>query len=479
MLKKTVLTAALAAACAGPHAATSTPSTPAADPAANDRELAAIRAQIQEMKASYEARLASLEQRLQEAQAAVAQAQNAAAAVQTADTAPPAAAAAPAAPAVAATGANAFNPAISLVLGGTLSNLSKDPGDYRFQGFVPPEGEVGPGARSFNLGESEMTISSNIDPNFAGQATFAITGENEIEVEEAYIRTRALGNGLNVKAGRFMSGIGYLNSQHAHTWDFVDAPFAYQAFFGGQYKPDGIQGRWLAPLDTFLEFGLEAASGRNFPGNDRNKNGVGASTVFAHAGGDIGVSSSWRAGLSYLRTRASERGLAAPGDDDAIPAAFSGRSQVVIADAVWKWAPDGNATQRNFKLQGEWMQRRERGSLAVMDEQGGYRSRQSGWYLQGVYQFAPNWRTGLRYDRLSSGTPRIDLVDGGIPGAAGLASLAAYDPRRTSLMVDYSPSEFSRLRLQIARDKSRPEASDQQLYLQYIMSIGAHAAHNF
>ncbi|MGH8853524.1 MAG: hypothetical protein ACREWI_04495 [Telluria sp.] len=447
MLKNSVTTAALAAALAVSHSAH----------AADDKELAAIRAQIQEMKASYEARLQALEQRLQDAQAAVAQAQNAAAAP------------APAAPAPAATGANAFNPAISLVLGGTLANTSKDPAAWRLQGFVPPEGEIGPGARSFNLGESELTISSNIDPRFAGQATFAVSAENEVEVEEAYIRTRALGSGINLKAGRFMSGIGYQNSQHAHTWDFVDLPFAYQAFFGGQYKPDGVQAKWLAPTDTYIELGAELAAGRNFPGNDRNKNGVGAGTVFVHAGGDIGESSSWRAGLSYLRTSAIDRGF----EDAGVSVAFSGRSQVVVADAVWKWAPDGNPTQRNFKLQGEWMQRRESGSLAALDETGDYRSRQSGWYLQGVYQFAPGWRTGLRHDRLSSGSTSI-----GLQGAA-FPALAAYHPRRSSVMFDYSPSEFSRLRLQLARDQSRPDATDNQVVLQYVMSLGAHAAHAF
>ncbi|SFC80728.1 hypothetical protein [Massilia yuzhufengensis] len=464
MLKKTVLTAALAAAFSYSLSAH----------AADDKELAAIRAQIQDMKASYEARLQALEQRLQDAQAAVAQAQNTAAASQA--PAAPVASAAPAAPvAAAASGANAFNPAISLVLGGSMTNASKDPGQFRFQGFMPPGGEVGPGSRSFNLGESELTLSANIDPSFAGQATFAITGENEVEVEEAYVRTRALGNGLNIKAGRFMSGIGYLNSQHAHTWDFVDAPFAYQAFFGGQYKPDGVQARWLAPTDTYIELGAELASGRNFPGNDRNKNGAGAGAVFAHAGGDIGDSSSWRAGLSYLRTRAAGREF----DEAGMPAAFSGRSQVVVADAVWKWAPNGNPTRQNLKLQGEWMQRRESGSLAAMDEAGGYRSRQSGWYLQGVYQFAPGWRTGLRHDRLDSGSTRIGLVNDGVLGLGAFSSLAAYRPRRTSVMLDYSPSEFSRLRLQVARDDARPESSDNQVYLQYIMSLGAHAAHNF
>jgi hypothetical protein len=45
-------------------------------------------------------------------------------------------------------------------------------------------------------------------------------------------------------------------------------------------------------------------------------------------------------------------------------------------------------------------------------------------------------------------------------------------------MVDWSPSEFSRLRLQLARDKSRT-ARPTTRWLQYIMSLGAHGAHKF
>jgi hypothetical protein len=39
-----------------------------------------------------------------------------------------------------------------------------------------------------------------------------------------------------------------------------------------------------------------------------------------------------------------------------------------------------------------------------------YRSTQSGWYVQGVYQFRPRWRAGLRYDALDSGETGIGLV---------------------------------------------------------------------
>ncbi len=425
--------------------------------AADDKELAAIRAQIREMKESYEARLQALEQRLQDAQAAAAQAQN------EARSTPPAAAVTPA-PAA----ANAFNPNISLVLGGTYANLPQDPAQYRLQGFLPAGGETGPGRRGFNLGESELTMAANIDPLFSGQLTFALSGEDTVGVEEAFVQTRALASGLNVKAGRFLSSVGYLNNKHAHTWDFVDAPLAYQAFLGGQYKPDGIQATWLAPTDTLVEIGAEIGSGNSFPGNERNKNGIGAGALYVHAGDDIGTSSSWRAGLSLLRTGAADRQFEELGNING----FSGSSHLLIADAIYKWAPNGNPTQRNFKLQGEYFRRHESGRLASETDSGSFDSRQSGWYLQGVYQFVPNWRAGLRYDSLSSGTPAI--------GLAGLfPTLDAYAPSRATVMVDYSPSEFSRLRLQLARDRSRPGVSDNQVFLQYIMSLGTHAAHAF
>ena len=46
-------------------------------------------------------------------------------------------------------------------------------------------------------------------------------------------------------------------------------------------------------------------------------------------------------------------------------------------------------------------------------------------------------------------------------------------------MVDYSWSEFSRLRLQFAQDKSMLGTTENQWILQYIMSLGAHGAHRF
>lgn len=443
--------------------------------AASDAELAQIRAEIQQMRASYEARIAALEQRLAAAEQHSAQAETRAAAAQTkAEQAVAQAAAQPAVQPTSPSRENAFNPAISLILSGTYANLQRDPGSYRLTGFVPSGGEAGPPPRSFSLGESELALSANIDPYLRGEFMLAAAPDNSVSVENAFIQTLALPHGFTLRGGRFYSGIGYINEQHAHVWDFVDAPLAQQAFLGGQYANDGVQLRWLAPADTYLEFGGEVGRGHNFPGAERNKNGIGGWSLFAHAGGDVGVSHSWLAGLSYLHNAPRDRQF----DDAGVTNAFNGNSNLWLASFVWKWAPEGNPYYRNFKFQSEYYRHRENGDLTydlggTGEQAAAFRSAQSGWYAQGVYQFLPRWRAGLRYDRLSHGSVDMGALAGSLP------VLAAYDPTRTSLMVDYNPSEFSRFRVQFARDKSRRDAPDNQLMLQYIVSLGAHGAHSF
>jgi hypothetical protein len=488
MLKRRLTAAAIAVALA-----------PLPALAANDQELAQMREELRRMKEDYEARIGALEKRLQQAENKAAQpAASGSATAATAATAAPAmplssaeAATGPvapplqaAAPSAQAAAPNAFNPAISAILGGTYANLSQDPKRYRLQGFIPGGEDIGPGSRSFSLGESEIALSANVDPIFSGRAIFALAGDNSVAVEEAFFQANGLYGGVNLKGGRMLSGIGYLNGIHPHAWDFVDAPLAYQAFLGGQYRNDGVQLKWLAPTERYLELGFEAGKGAAFPGTDRNKNGAGSAALFAHIGDDIGESASWRAGISFLHTGAKDRAYE---DVDSSGAAtsngFTGHSNMWIVDGVYKWAPNGNSRQTNFKLQGEYFRRRESGTLDVNGANGAlagaYSSAQSGWYLQGVYQFMPAWRAGLRYDRLHAGTPDIGLVSGGLLSAADFPQLAAYDPKRLSFMVDWSPSEFSRIRMQLAQDKSRPGVTDNQLFLQYILSLGVHGAHTF
>jgi hypothetical protein len=424
--------------------------------------LSDLRTELEVLKSAYEQHIQELEQRLSLLEAAAVQppvplAQQAQTALQAST------------PTVAAagSGASAFNPSLSLILAGTYAQLSRDPAGYQIAGFIPSGTDIGPGARGFNLGESELTIAANVDPYFFGNVTASVSADNEISIEEAYFRTTALTHGLTIKGGRYFSGLGYLNDVHAHAWDFVDQPLAYQALLGNQYSQDGMQLKWLAPTDLFVEFGVEGGSGRHFPATTRATNGLNSVVAFTHLGSDVGDSASWRAGLSWLRAQAQEREYQ-DADSASVPVtnALSGISQTWVADFTWKWAPHGNTTNHQLKIQGEYLRRTENGTLTVdvgpSALPGAYHSQQSGWYLQSVYQFLPRWRAGLRYDVLDSGI-----------------GLQATSPTRTSLMLDWNLSEFSRLRTQYAWDQARNGPTDRQLFLQYLFSLGAHGAHKY
>ncbi|MEJ2274819.1 MAG: hypothetical protein P8Y01_09655 [Woeseiaceae bacterium] len=353
-------------------------------------EIDVLRAAIDELRADYDARIAELERRL-----AVAE-QNAAQANYAAQQAPAASTGG---------GAGAFNPDIGVVFQGALRGV--DAAEDEEEGFL--------------VGETEMIMSANVDDKFTGYLTAALAfedGESELELEEAWVEATALPAGLSARFGRMFSGIGYLNARHRHTWDFVDQALAYDAFLDGRYVDNGVQARWLAPTDLFIELSGEIMQGEGDP------SGLGAHTLSGNIGGDVGTSHSWLAGLSRLEQDSGQ--------------------ELTIAHLVWKWAPDGNWRQRNFIFQSEYLENRDAFT-------------ETGWYAQAVFQPIPRWRVGARMDAL-------EMED--------------HDPRRYSVMLDWSNSEFSRLRLQYARNEDA-SGSGNEWYFHYIHSIGAHGAHTF
>lgn len=411
----------------------------AAEPGLDD-----VRREVGRMRAEYESRIQELEKRLAQAETK---------------------AAAPAEPARGAKppeSASGFNPAIAVVLNGTAAAMKNDPARYRVPGFALGE-EGRPPERGFALGESEVTMSANVDQALYGALTLAFTRENTVEVEEAFIQSTALPWGFTAKGGRFKSGIGTLNEQHAHTWDFADAPLPYLLMLGPQYADDGAQLRWLAPTTMFVELGAEGFRGAAHPGEGAGNKGMGAWSVFAHVGDDIGPGGeggSWRLGLSQLRTHANDR-KTDDGNDT-----FKGRNALTIVDALYKWAPDGNFAERYVKLQGEYFHRTETGLFNDLRDD----STQQGFYAQAVWQFMPRWRVGARYDRAWS--------DANAELAGTTLDAAGHVAHRKSLMLDYSTSEFGRFRLQGNLDNSGP-VTDRQVLLQYTVSFGAHGAHPY
>ncbi|MEJ8567765.1 hypothetical protein [Elongatibacter sediminis] len=450
-------------------------STFAAEPQPNDVQV--LREELNELRNEYETRIADLERRLNVAEQSAREANNAAELAQNEarEAKEEAASSALSAPASRASGVsvapdNSFNPAIGVIFQGQAWAYGEDPESYAVPGF-PLGGEAGPVPEGFSLAETELNISANVDDKFTAWLTLPVVyedGEAAVEIEEAWVETLALPAGLSLRLGRSYSNIGYLNNQHSHSWDFTDQPLPYQAFLGGQYLDDGLQLRWLAPTPVYLELSGELVRGDRYPAGGAVNSGVGAYTLSARSGGDVGISHSWLAGFSWLHAEAEGR---ESGDEDD-PLGFDGETDLYIASFVWKWAPYGNWRERNFKLQAEYLWRDEDGDYALPDGFAApWRVSQRGWYVQAVFQPFPQWRFGARIDQLETDLPSAHWVDTPLFPGSG-------DPKRYSMMVDWSNSEFSRLRFQYNRDESAAY-DDDQFGLQYIHSIGAHGAHTF
>ena len=439
-------------------------STPAYAQSSDD--IAALRRDMETLRQDYQSRITDLEARLAAAEAEAAAAHAAADALQAANTSTAddpiqVAEQAPAdiaPPAPVSTNPNIYNPGISVALNGFYTAARNETGEETIAGFALGD-ETGRPSRGFSAGETELSFAANIDPFLAGFMAFSLGNEGEAEVEEAYIRTTALPGGLTLKAGRFLSGIGYLNERHAHDWSFSDAPLPYRAFLGNQLGDVGLQARWIAPTNQYLEFGAEALQGEGFPAAGSDNNGVGTYTLFARTGSDINLSSSYLASTSYLHSSAQDR--------DSNGDLFTGDTDLGILSLVYKWAPGGNPLVRNLTLVGEYFHGTDDGAFNGAP----FQQAHDGWYAQGVYQFMPQWSVGLRYSALHS-----ESVDGALLGS--VLDDGGHDPFDITALLEYDTSEFGRFRVQYARDESNTDPND-VLTLQYTVIYGPHGAHRY
>ena len=370
---------------------------------------------------------------------------------------------------------NKFNPSIGVILNGKYSSFSKKTSEIAGFG-IGEEGERG--KEGFSIDESELNFSSNIDDKFFGRLTAAIVNEDGsdiIELEEAFIRTSpefGLPTGLEIKAGRAFWNLGYLNSKHAHADDFADRPLTYRAFLNNGFNDDGSQISYILPTDIYAEIGGGTFRGDDFPfgGGD----GTGSYSAYAAIGGDIGNNQNWRLGLSTLVGEAKTGRIT---NENSVT--FIGDSDLYIVDLKYVFAPTGNAKNQELTLQGEYFYRSESGNYEETNEGGSaltgevnFNDKSSGWYLQTIYKFQPQWRLGLRYSELLTPNTPAGLIGSSLDSNN-------HDPKSYTAMIDWSNSEFSRIRAQYNHEELSKNYHDNQIILQYVMSFGAHSAHKY
>ena len=324
----------------------------------------------------------------------------------------------------------------------------------------------------FGLGHTELSLSSPIDDLFSGRLTAVFEehdGESEVLIEEAYLQTNGLPAGLGVRAGRFLSQVGYLNGRHMHEDDFVERPAVYRALLGSHYYDTGVQLNAVLPTPFFWQVGAEAFSGDQLSEGDED---IGVYTLNTRIGGDLSVSQSWQAGLSWLRNRqvSAEHGEGGHGGehdhdhegghDHSHGASYTGEN-LYVADAVWKWSPNGNTRKQQITLSGEYLYADDLNEFATSDDV------HEGWYVSGVYQFAPQWSAGVRYGEVDLREPHGDHFH-------------SQSLEETDVMLSWSRSHFSTLRLQYTHQSATGfSKADNTVMVQYVMSLGAHGAHGY
>jgi len=337
----------------------------------------------------------------------------------------------------------------------------------------------------FNLNYAELILSSNVDPYFSMDAVFHFS-EHGVEIEEAYFTTTALPLGLRARGGKLLSNFGRLNAQHHHFWDFGDMPLVYEAFLGSHGINElGAQLQWTAPMDHYLMIGVEVLQGNNEAmfGNSQIIDPYNPDTVlgdevrapsmyvgYLKTSFDIG-DTTILPGLSYVYGSSRIDHF----EDDEGPHAFSGNSSLYGADLTVKHYFDSYSF---LTWQSEWMMRNLDGTQyddnGTITNNADLEKVQSGYYTQIVYAYDQNWRTALRYDNIYQNDVTVTSATKDLPDN--------FD--RYSAMLEYHPSEFSRIRLQYNRNNAMyNEDGEQQnidtVMVQFNIAIGAHGAHSF
>jgi len=367
------------------------------------------------------------------------------------------------------------NPYLSVVLDakGYISNLKNQQRATRgVPGYTTEGQELKNG---FNVDAAELFIFAPVDPYFNLYANIPIT-DSGATLEEAYVVTTALPAGFQIKGGRFKSDTSRLNAQHPHAWDFADLPLPYRAFLGaeGAGGDNGLQLTYQPPTPFYTLLGFEAQQGSNplLFGEDDNL-GPHAFSLFAKASFDTSENSSLLFGPWAMFGSSRTDRLMESDPVSGNTYRLRGDSALYGMEALWKWKEGKQAVT----LQGEYLFLAQQGDLHELDSTGSVVGssrllrRQDGVYLQALYQY-DRWRIGARYDRMDlfSSTFKRDDVQENFSGK----------PWRATASLEFNPTEFTRIRTQFSHDRSaRDGRVNNEGILQFIFSIGAHAAHKF
>lgn len=319
------------------------------------------------------------------------------------------------------------------------------------------------------LSDTEISLSSIVDPYFRGDFVIPISRGGRVEIEEGYLTTLGLPAGLQLKLGKTRVPFGKFNTLHNHVWLFVTRPLAPSMLLGPDgWKDEGAQLAWLAPLPTFHELSVSVLRGNQDVGFDDGANKRYA--VLSHLRNFFEVSddTAFEVGFSAAQGPAP---AATPWPFVPVGQGFISQlggpyppcdlcqKQLAGADFLLRWKPLEANVRHSITLNAEAMWARQNEFEMVNPSEPSGWMPSGGWWVLLDGQPAQRWHFAARYDRVQIGFAREQGI---------------------SAVVNFWPSEFSNFKLEFQhRISAAPfqEWNEVHLYTQIV--LGAHGAHPY
>jgi len=347
-----------------------------------------------------------------------------------------------------------------------------------------------PRKNGFTLQNVELSLSGAIDPYLYGEAHLIyfidpVSGESAFEMEEAFLTTQQLAYGLQIKAGQYFTEFGRINPRHPHQWEWMDQPIINTRLFG----PDGMRGTgarlaWLAPVPWYSELigGVQNANGETMTSflaseefyEERPIGGRPFVGQDSNAFNGLTYSLRWENGFDITKEISSVIGASAAFGPNA--AGGDSSTQIYGADFTFKWRPVNNNRGTPYLLSQTEVMYRGFDADEADDGEGGLLPaetlRDYGFYTQLLYAWEPRWRGGIRFEYVTASGESV----------GGNENDPFRDDRyRISPLIEFLPSEFSRIRLQYSYDDAEHLADGyaHSIWLGFEYLIGSHAAHRY
>jgi len=346
--------------------------------------------------------------------------------------------------------------------------------------------EADPENTGFNMQEIEVGFQSIVDPYFKFDS-FISFGDH-VELEEAYATTlMSLPLNSQFRTGVMRSKFGRINQQHRHNQNFVTLPLPAAEFLGEHFNPASVEANFLLPLPWYMELSASAGSPdvetASFArDDDANNFSRILYTSYLSNFFEIGESLGVLIGGSFAT---------GPNNTE-----LGNRTNLYGVDFFAKYRPIKSDPYQELQLQSEFFYR---------DAETEETDRKDwGFYAQTVYRFAKRWDIGARYELTDTDDPvmieeeheeeheenheeeheeeheheEMHAEEDGHDHGTDMLGLFGKS-QRISTMLTFTPTEFSKIRLEYNYLDQDFDENQHGVFLQFQYAIGAHGAHPF